>query len=77
MQVDPNEIVTMINTRGRVVRVKQWEVPLCREQGMKIIINPKKEYYPDLDSENQRYEPPTDNLPENIEEGDALEVEAI
>jgi hypothetical protein len=77
MQEDQNQEITLINTRGRVVRVKRWEVPLCREQGMKIIVNPKQEYYPEFDSENQRYTPPTDNLVENIAEEDLLEVEQL
>lgn len=74
---DPNEIVTMINLRGRVVRVRKWEVQLCREQGMKMIINPKQEYYYEYDQENQRAIPLTDNLTDNIAEGALLEVEVI
>lgn len=74
---DPNEIITLINTRGRVVRVRRWEVPLCREQGMKIIVNPKQEYYQEWDTENQRYTPPTDNIAQNIAESDLLEVELV
>ena len=77
MNEDSNEIINMINTRGRVVRVRRWEVPLCREQGMKIIINPKQEYYYEYDSENQRSIPVTDNIAENIEEGALLEGELV
>lgn len=74
---DSQEIITMINTRGRVVRVRRWEVPLCREQGMKIIVNPKMEYYPEYDQENQRAIPLTDNLQENIDDNALLEVEVL
>lgn len=77
MLSDPGQEVTMINTRGRVVRVRQWEVPMCREQGMKIIINPKREYYPEYDMENQRAIPLTDNLEDNIEQENKLEVEVV
>lgn len=77
MQDDPNEIITMINVRGRVVRVRKWEVPLCREQGMKIIVNPKQEYYYEYDCENQRSIPINDNIAENIEESSLLEVEQV
>ena len=77
MQDNPSDIITMINKRGRVVRVRRWEVPLCKEQGMKIIVNPKQEYYYELDSENSRSIPLTDNLAENIDDGAALEVELV
>ncbi len=77
MMDDPNEIVTMLNIRGRVVRVRRWEVSLCKEQGMKIIVNPKREYYYEYDQENQRSIPVTDNIAENIEEGSLLEVEIL
>jgi hypothetical protein len=74
---DPDQIITLINTRGRVVRVRQWEVPLCREQGMKVINNPKQEYYYEYDQENQRSIPLTDNLAVNIEESELLEVDIV
>jgi hypothetical protein len=74
---DTNEIITMINTRGRVVRVRRWEVSFCKEQGMKVIINPKQEYYYEYDSENQRSIPLTDNIAENITNSQLLEVEAV
>jgi len=44
---------------------------------MKIIINPKQEYYYEYDSENQRSIPVTDNIAENIEEGALLEGELV
>jgi len=77
MQEDPNQEITMINTRGRVVRVRRWEMAFCREQGMKVIVNPKQEYYYEFDTENQRHIPITDNIAENIEEGSLLEVETL
>lgn len=77
MNEDPNQEITLINTRGRVVRVRRWEMPFCREQGMKVIVNPKQEYYPEFDSENQRFTPPTDNMAENIAEEDLLDVESV
>ena len=77
MNDDPNEMITMINTRGRVVRVRRWEVSLCREQGMKIIANPKQEYYYEFDQENQRSIPITENMADNIEDGALLEGEFV
>lgn len=77
MLEDPNQEITMINTRGRVVRVKRWEVAYCREQGMKMILNPKQEYYPEHDNETQRFIPVTENMIDNIEEGSLLEVESV
>jgi len=77
MREDADDIITMINIRGRVVRVRRWEVPLCRQQGMKIIVNPKREYYPEYDQENQRSIPITENIAENIAEGQLLEVENV
>lgn len=77
MQEDPNQEITMINTRGRVVRVRRWEMAFCREQGMKVIVNPKQEYYYEYDQENQRSIPISDSIAENIEEGSLLEVELV
>lgn len=75
---DPNELITMINTRGRVVHVKRWEVPhLKTDQGMKIIVNPKQEYYYEYDQENQRSIPISDNIAENISESQLLEIEEV
>lgn len=76
---DQNVFVTMINRRGSVVYVKRWEVPLCREQGMRIINNPKQAYYPEYDEE---LNPPKDNIPEenmmmNISDEDLLEGEYL
>ncbi len=77
MNDDPNQEITMINTRGRVVRVRRWEMPFCREQGMKVIVNPKQEYYPEHDADNQRFTPATENMAENIAEGSLLEVDIV
>lgn len=77
MQEDPNQEITMINTRGRVVRIRRWEMPYCREQGMKVIVNPKQEYYYEYDQDNQRSIPVTDNIAENIEEGALLEGKLV
>lgn len=74
---DPNEMVTMLNTRGRVVHVKKWEVPLCRQQGMRIIVNPKQEYYYEHDEENQRAIPVTENAVDDIDGQTRLEVEVV
>lgn len=77
MNEDPNQEVTMINTRGRVVHAKRWMLADLRQQGMKIIVNPKREYYPEHDAENQRFTPATDNMAENIAEGSLLEVDSV
>lgn len=42
--------VTLVNRSGRVVRAKRWEVDNLKQfQGMRMIFNPKQEYYPEYD----------------------------
>ena len=42
--------VTLVNKVGRVVRAKKWEIENLKNfQGMRIIFNPKQEYYPEYD----------------------------
>ena len=41
--------ISMVNTRGRVVWVDEPKVRDLREQGWRIIINPKETYYPQYD----------------------------
>lgn len=71
----PTDEVTVIGRDGRVRHVRRWEVShLMRDQGMRIIRNPKQEYYFEYDEANQAYTQPTENIIENIEESDLLPV---
>lgn len=63
----------MINTRGRVVWIKSWEVPMEKDKGSKMIHNPKESYYPAYDVELNRgiFVP---DITDNYEESDILDV---
>lgn len=41
--------VSMVNTRGRVVWIEEVKVVELRDQGWRIIVNPKEKYYPQYD----------------------------
>lgn len=41
---------SMINNRGRVTFVTLNEVELRRNQGWKVVNNPKQDYYPEFDT---------------------------
>ena len=41
--------ISMVNQRGRVVWVDEHKVPELRDQGWRIIVNPKEAYYPQYD----------------------------
>lgn len=41
--------ISMVNTRGRVVWVEERRIPELRDQGWRIIVNPKETYYPQFD----------------------------
>ena len=46
----PDQIqVSMVNTRGRVVWVEESKVRDLREQGWRVIVNPREQYYPQYD----------------------------
>lgn len=42
-------LISMINTRGRVVWVEESKVPGLRQEGWRIVVNPKENYYPQYD----------------------------
>ena len=41
--------VTMINPRGRLTWVNQNELDLRKQQGWKIVVNPRRDYFPEYD----------------------------
>lgn len=65
----------MVNTRGRVMWVKGWELETFRRQGAKSIMNPKQDYYPEYDQELNKSSVKGDIL-EQID-SDYLEVEEV
>lgn len=69
----PNVLTSMVNTRGRVVWVKYWEVALEKERGSKIIHNPRETYYPQYDQELNRINNSAE-ITDNYEEKEVLEV---
>lgn len=41
--------VSMVNTRGRVVWIEESKIVDLRDQGWRMIVNPKELYYPQYD----------------------------
>ena len=41
--------LSMVNTRGRVVWVEEDKVIKLRQEGWRVIVNPKENYYPQYD----------------------------
>lgn len=77
-----NSLVSLVNTRGRVMWVRAWEIDNLRRQGCKVIYNPKEEYYPQYDLSVDQVKPDRDTLFEEprdntVEPGDFLNVEEI
>ena len=71
--MNDNQIITMVNKRGRVMYVKRWEIDNLKTQGCKIIFNPKEEYYAIYDEElNKRTI--SNNIIENIDNSDILQT---
>lgn len=69
--------VTMVNTRGRVMRVHPWEVENLRRQGARLIINPREDYYPQYDQSLANSVTLTDYIVENVDPNDILEFEDV
>jgi len=65
----------MVNPRGRVMFVHQWEVEMLRKQGCKLIINPREEYYPEHDVELNKVTTKGDIYPDMT--SDSLPVEEL
>jgi len=44
------EIITLINKRGRIVRVEKKDIKQYLDLGMRVFPNPKQEYFPQYDA---------------------------
>lgn len=81
--MNDKDVITMVNTRGRVMRVYRWEMDNLKKQGCKIVWNPKEEYYPqyDLSLNNAVIDPglmlDSDDGKDVVEIGDILDVDEI
>lgn len=62
---------SLINTRGRVIEVPNFEVELRRSQGWRVVHNPKMEYYANYDLSAGGVTP-SENMAENLNEVDVL-----
>ena len=61
----------MIDPRGSVHNIKSWEIDNLKQQGWRIIVNPKKRYYEEYDLENKNNSQDSiDESSENFLEGD-------
>ena len=49
--------VSMINKRGRVVWVEGNKVAALRDEGWRVIVNPKETYYPQYDQSGGKVVP--------------------
>ena len=54
IQDNPNMLISVVNSRGRVMYVKTWELENIRRQGGRVISNPKEDYYREMDQELNR-----------------------
>ena len=45
------ETISLINKRGRIIKVRKEDLKRSLALGLRIFPNPKEEYYPNLDSE--------------------------
>ena len=70
--MNEEEIVMMINKRGRIIHVDKRNLKSALEEGLRIFPNPKEEYYPEYDSEFNK-KAPEEPLPSEQSE-DRLEV---
>ena len=68
------EQVSMVNTRGSLKYVQASLVPELKALGWKIVVNPKRSYFPELDSENKYKSGPVE---EELEEGNILKFEDV
>lgn len=74
---DPNRVISMVNPRGRVTWVRRWEIHMLREQGYRIINNPKEEYYPEYDQTSHNAESVIEGTESPSLEEDLLEGEEV
>lgn len=78
---EKNRLVSMVNTRGRVMWIHGWEIDNLRKQGCKVIYNPREEYYPQYDLSIEQARPDKDPVfekPDNsVDSNDMLDVEYI
>lgn len=79
MPGNPGQMTSLVNTRGRVIWVRDWEVDMLRAQGAKIIRNPKEDYYAEFDVEGKNSSNNRDAMIEtlNSDENNLLECEAV
>lgn len=59
---DRNQYIALVNTRGRVIWARGWELDNLKAQGCRRIINPREEYYPEYDLSLQNASPPPDEV---------------
>lgn len=73
--MNEEEMLTMINKRGRIIRVDKRNLKSALEEGLRIFPNPKEEYYPEYDEDFNKLAP-DEPLP-NEQSKDTLEVIVI
>ena len=69
------ELVTMVNTRGSLKYIQSSLVNDLKAQGWRIVVNPKREYYPELDQENKNNT--AGPVAEELDQGNILQFEDV
>lgn len=72
--ISKTELVSVVNTRGSLKYVQANLVDDLKAQGWHIVINPKRSYFPELDTENKYRAGP---VVEELDEGNILNFEDV
>lgn len=72
-----NEKVPMINTGGNVRYVSNTLVPELKAMGWHIVVNPKREYYPELDQANKNNLLGVIDVTEDVNQNNALVYDEV
>lgn len=72
-----NKYITLVNTRGRVVEAREWEVETLKAQGCKVIVNPRETYYPQYDQTRADALVMKEVLDDDLEPNDLLQGEEV
>ena len=73
--ISRTDTVSMVNIRGSLKYVQAGMVPELKAQGWRIVVNPKREYYPELDQENKNNN--MGPVAEELDEGNILKYEEV
>lgn len=67
----------MINPRGSLREVSSTLVPELKAAGWKIVVNPKKDYYPELDQDNKNNLLGVTDVTEDVNQNNTLVYDEV